>query len=481
MLRMRRFREDSRGSFAVSFAVLLTALLGTVGAAIDAARLFQSHSALQSAADAAAIAAATHESADPTALRAVVGNFLGANAPDQALVQMVGWDVSRDAKQDIFTITVTGTASTVFMKILGMPTLNLAVTTRVERANPPPLDLVLAVDTTQSMYETLGSRTKIDALRTGAASLVRTVMASPHARVGLVPFALSINIGTQHAGKSWLSLPPPSTYESCRCPAGRQIRTPYACIVDGIAATCFQDGCAVERVCTQETQSWGGCVSPRVDQEWGIDFQESIAVPPSYQAAPCGATSALLDLTNNSGAVLTAINGLRTSGESYIPGGLLWGWNMLDPGEPLIRAMTDQEMVQSGGKKVLVLLTDGKNQSEAFARGAFGGIGAFAQRARDLLQDCPIDRGVIPCATYSEAEIAAKHPDRVTERLCDNIKREGIVIYTVAFGLTDQAAVELMRSCASDPSKAYAAGDPESINRVFTRIGSSLQQVRIIQ
>ena len=55
---LRNFRKDERGAVAVMFGISVMALFGIIGLAIDSSRVYNVHSKMMAALDAAALAAA---------------------------------------------------------------------------------------------------------------------------------------------------------------------------------------------------------------------------------------------------------------------------------------------------------------------------------------------------------------------------------------------------------------------------------------
>ena len=137
---------------------------------------------------------------------------------------------------------------------------------------------------------------------------------------------------------------------------------------------------------------------------------------------------------------------MNAVGETYIGPGLLWGWNVLDPSEPITGAKTAADMAATKGLKSVVLMTDGDNTKSAVYPYHYG---------NDPVQG-----------------------DKITSQLCDRIKSDGISIYTVAFKVIKQSSKDLLTNCASDPEQAFDATDTAGLIVAFDQIGASLAQMR---
>jgi hypothetical protein len=177
--------------------------------------------------------------------------------------------------------------------------------------------------------------------------------------------------------------------------------------------------------------------------------------PPNADSSGCSGAP-ITEMTTQKGTVLSAFNSFGFTyplGETYIPDGLLWSWNMLTSEAPLTSARSKDDMQKLGGKKALVLMTDGFNTRYAGKDGWH-------------------------YPTGSDASLRAKS-DGATSELCTSIKADGILVYTVAFAVSDPGIKTLLQACASSPSKFFDAADSQSLHDSFARIGEELQRVRL--
>ena len=109
-----------------------------------------------------------------------------------------------------------------------------------------------------------------------------------------------------------------------------------------------------------------------------------------------------------------------------------------------------------GGRKVVVLMTDGANTSSTYADGNYG----------------PHNNTPYGDGTYT---------DNLTATLCENIKADGTLIFTVLFDVEDPKIEALQRNCATDASMSYVADDAIALQAAFGKRGASLTKRRIIQ
>jgi len=157
----------------------------------------------------------------------------------------------------------------------------------------------------------------------------------------------------------------------------------------------------------------------------------------------CSVQSTVLDMTTAKSEVKSAIDSLGPSRNTSIPSGLMWAWNTLSPEAPLTTSAAMSMVNSRGGKKVMVLMIDGADSAS------------------------PYDNG-----TYS---------DNLTATLCQNIKDEGVVVYTVLLDVTDPGVASLLRDCATAPEYSFVASGSSELLAAFDTIGVSLSELRLVR
>jgi hypothetical protein len=131
---------------------------------------------------------------------------------------------------------------------------------------------------------------------------------------------------------------------------------------------------------------------------------------------------------------------------------------MLTPEEPLTAAESFASVNAKGGKKVLVLMTDGVNT-------------VAPQEVSGYFSD-PASLGYGAGPDYANG---------ITSSLCEKIKAEGTIIYTVLFDVDDAATEAMLRACASDPARSFVAADADELITAFAGIGVSLTKLRLVK
>lgn len=195
--------------------------------------------------------------------------------------------------------------------------------------------------------------------------------------------------------------------------------------------------------------AWKGCVGSR-DYPFNvkdIDYliQKAPAVTVGKQTVEC--PKDLLPLTTDKNKLETMINGLAPRGLTYIPAGLTWAWSLLTPSDPFTEAASHEEINAAHGMKALLVMTDGENTR---------------------------------APTYPLHESSNKtEADKLTEEICANIKAGDIVVYSIAFSVTQQNIKDALEGCATDSSHYFDAADSDDLEAAFAAIGNSLRGISL--
>jgi len=188
-----------------------------------------------------------------------------------------------------------------------------------------------------------------------------------------------------------------------------------------------------------------------------------------YNYGPNGGCSMqpLIRLTTNTASIKTAVNAMVAVGDTNIPMGMMWGWHTLSPNAPFAdgSAYGTQHL-----QKVMILMTDGDNtmgdpsSTSEQNKSYFSGLGYIWQ---NLLG--------ITSGTTAQRQAAM---DARQALVCNNMKAQGIVIYTVRVEVTTGPS-PVLQGCASTPDKYYDVQDVTTLNAVFASIAGSINNLRI--
>ena len=494
------FWKNRRGAVAVTVALAAVTLFVAAGVAVDMARAYRAQHALQYNVDQAAIAAAAvayseNPGADPdiNKMEQVAAKYFAANnaLSEDLVVVIEPPQFSYSDDDDDLVVSVPATVETTFLKIADINEIKFTVSSKVARPEWGPLELALVLDRTWSMSEMLNGVPKYQTLQTAATDLVSSLMQNPNASIGVVPFATWLRVTSNYWDQDWLYVPPdyydPGT-KVCSYPnrSGCTTQGPTPCEVDGVPTMCPGGGqiCSYWGPCgpmvstPKKNYSFDGCFASR------FGYLDTIANPtnPQYVGRPpyeqmyygACAQSYILDLTKGTDSGGTGLKTVKdrisqlvpvnnvTASDTYIPGGLEFGWHMLTPQQPLDKAVSKQQAESDRLTKAIVLMTDGINNT------APGPNAVWYQNQWKYQFD-----------SSGKLYYPGEYADKMTANLCEKIKNDGIVIFTVAFSVNNDATQQMLKTCASKPEYFYPADTSAALLDAFQRIGSSLKYLRI--
>lgn len=508
----QNFRSNERGSVAVLVVLSLMVLVTIVLGVIEIGRSYSVRYNVQVALDAAALAAAKEVidrsrpvSSIEAALAAVAQKRFDANKNINPAAATLGRVTVKYTPAVGFTVpdkvevSVAATINNSFLGAIGMRPASFTLKAGSEPPQGAPVEMALVLDVTTSMNDVPsgGGKTKIAALKDAAKALVGQVMAggNPNVKVGIVPYSTFVNIGPQNPEVPNWMIPIDRDLGYCakwewEFPNG-QCKPPvsYPCVqvIDGITynTTCTSQDCSDKgrSICTQTAvnrmRGTTNCIGPRSVYEPSnpanlgsnrtteayldnIRDPTVVKYPNSYNT--CNPAK-VLPLTADPAAVNKAIDGLTAFGDTHIPNGLIWGWNMLTPEEPLNQASIDAALESIGGRKVIVLMTDGANSTSPrlydavyFPNGAGNNGGPWQDGTKAV---------------------------ELIKKICDNLKTTKIDVYTVLFDVqgSDKFATDtrtFLRDCPKKPeSMSFSASDSAGLLKAFEDIGNQLRLLKI--
>ncbi len=256
--RLGSFLRDRRGNVAILFGVALIPILIGVGVAVDYGRALVIRDRMANAADAAGLAIGSWAGLSQAEQKTKAQQFFNANYPPSTLGTVGAIDVQFPG--DDIIVTVKGTMQTTFMRLANIDSLDVGATSTIHKRERN-LEVVLVLDTTGSMSQTLGTSTKISALKSAAKQMVSTLFngkaTSDTVKIGIVPFAAAVNVGTGKLASN------PEWFDLLGYTAANATADPIA----------FEDLDKTSGISTQKlysgyttglsNRSWAGCVRER--------------------------------------------------------------------------------------------------------------------------------------------------------------------------------------------------------------------------
>jgi len=519
------FIKDTRGVSAVLIAMLAIPVFGAIGLSVDLARAYVLKSKLNTALDAAGLAAGRNIFADDAEIFADAQKYFDANFPNGFMgterITMNGETVTWNDTREAIALNVAVEMNTTFMNILGQDSLTVGAVTEINRENRG-LELVLVLDTTGSMNSyTSGSR-RIDTLKTASKNLVDILYGNDETKrklwIGIVPYNTQVNVGPENVH----FLKP--NYQTNLINNTTSIFTR-----DNNHNTAL--GFDVNGDLSNDTvYGWEGCVEMRDDLMGGtVDISEDAPtndfVPyfytstepytdNSYSPSPIasnsgyypnewdshGVTSSrtpnkycpppVLPLTAEKTTIKNHIESMNTDGATAVNVGLVWGWRALSPewrGEwynsstvnlPSGYSALPLDYGEEFMDKVVVLMTDGEN-----TLGTYGIYHSYARSEEFGKNSSHADynslyhtsgSGVLTQNTGGSVYKAMA--DTKVAQACTNMKAQGVVIYTVIFVSGNE---DLFKNCATSEKHYFKAATATALIDDFNTIGEELSNLRI--
>jgi len=207
---LSRAKRDENGSIAPIFAIMVLALLVLLGFALDFRRIASADAHLQSAVDAAVLAAAqdfaNNTTADQGARLAQANDVL--NATLQGDLATASFGISLTSVQanvagptgDGIEGVVRANLPLAFGGLFGRSSVELASRGAAEAGGPQNVEIVLALDNTTSMFR----NNRFNLMRAATKGFVNDLLddsAGPgQTQIGVVPWATTVNINSERPG-----------------------------------------------------------------------------------------------------------------------------------------------------------------------------------------------------------------------------------------------------------------------------------------
>jgi len=466
-----KFLRHQTGVVAVAFGIMIPAVIAGVGLSVDMAQAYLVKSRLSSALDAAALAAAASGSDDESEIQDKVDAFMEANYPEGRIGSKVGIDI--DLNGDELTVSATARLDTSFMQIFGYDTIDVEAETVVQR-EVRGLEVVMVLDNTGSM----STNNNIGTLRTATANFIEILFESvsdpEFVRVGLVPYASSVNVGPYGLG---LDYDDDDYGEEFVVPPNNDV---YADYYNGFNPLTGNDYAIDEGDLEYDPNlkgQWHGCVlaednpldSEDHDGPWEMyrhDYNgHSYYANRNYFNGTLGdgynalngpniycPVQSIVPLTSDEDFLLDSADNMTASGATLGNFGMAWGYRVLSPETPFVEGA---EYSDPQWDKVALVMTDGINTMSS-VYSAYGRSNEHNIDANDL-------------------------DERFTDT-CNNMKAAGILIYAVTFDDgVDEDTKELYRDCANEPANYHDAPTQDKLEEVFEQIARELSNLYIKQ
>ncbi len=462
---------NTKGVIAVIFGILVPVIVSSVGISVDMAQAYLVKARLGNSLDAAALAGASSGSDNEAAIQDIVDAFMDANYPENRIGTVR--TVDADLNGDELTVTATARLDTSFMKIFGFDYIDVDAVTIVQR-EVRGLEVVMVLDNTGSMTSNNNIQTLRTATRNFIEILFESVSDPEYVRVGLVPYASSVNVGPYGLGfdaddnaygDDFVIPPENDVYASYYNGMNPYTVNDYGIDEDDLEYDPSQKG------------QWHGCVEAddypldvedhdgpwtmyRHDYNGRNDYKFNTyyngTLGDGYNALRGPNVSCpdqpIVPLTSDEAFLDFAAQNMGAAGNTLGNIGMAWGWRVISPQEPFSEGSDydDEEW-----DKVVLIMTDGINtMSNIYS--AYGRSNEHNIDAGDL-------------------------NDRLAE-ICTAMKEEEILVYAVTFDSgVNESTKDLYRNCASSPANYKDAPGQDELVDVFEQIARELSNLFIRQ
>lgn len=235
----------------------------------------------------------------------------------------------------------------------------------------------------------------------------------------------------------------------------------------GGSSWCGQDGCQWRVFRNISNVLRAHQISTCVTERTGAQAYTSAAPSTAYVGrnypatnAPCP-SAVIMPLSSDKAAMKSLISSFNVTGSTAGHIGLAWGWYTVSPtfnplwsGNPAGVASPNELL------KAVILMTDGEFNTNYCTGVLASNSGNGGER--------------INCAATNG------NPFDQAEELCDAMKAEGVMIFTVGLELASGGRAEdVMQYCATSADHVYLPASGGDLSEAFAAIGRELTQLRI--
>ncbi len=405
--------RDEQGSVTILTGLLMICMMVIVGIAVDYSRASSLTARVQSALDAAALAATkmlVETSADDSEVAALAQKYydeaMGSRSGTNGTLGTLQINVDRD--NGFVALNVAGKVKTTIGQVAKIDAFDLNLRSRAD-FSVKDIELGVMLDVSGSMRGN-----KINDLKAAGNDLIELLMgdkpASRKVRIGFAPYSTSINAGQYAAkakGNSGNNSGPGNNNGNGNGNAGEK------------------------------------CVSERKGNDAFTDEPPANGRTFGGKPTMCPVNT-VLALSDDKDELTASLSGYVADGMTAGHLGIAWAWYLVSPkwdkfwpSDSKPEQKNDQKLV-----KAIIIMTDGM-----------------------FNQEYEIDNGT----SVQQAQ-----------QLCQNIKDDGVLVFTVGFQAPEEVK-PLMQACASKASYAFDAADGGALRAAFADISRHLNDLRISQ
>lgn len=416
---LKSFASDKRGNIAIIFAFVLTPLIGMIGLSIDGLRAYNAAETAHNALDAAALAAAkamAEQDLDPDEVAEVAKKFFAANVQGSRKVSDSVYE-ALDVQADPATGNVTLSVKThVPTTFAAIFNVDKLTVNRSSTVAAGLNDIDLGL-----MLDVTGSmrqRGKLDAMKNATYDLIDMIIPDGR-KESRVRIALAPYSEQVNAGRF--------------APRVSDARNRSGCVTERNGPHANSDAPPVRG-------SQFHVITDAEKERYTEETRRRNLICPPAEIEP---------LTSDAERLKRIVSGYRANGYTAGHLGIQWAWNLISPRWSAIwpGGSTPEPYDRKGVIKAVVLMTDGEFNT------AYSGSWSRSGMKRE---------------SYAN-----------TGELCDNIKAENVLVFSVAFDLDDASAERALQDCSSGAGYFHRAENEEELRMAYRDIAIKLTELRI--
>lgn len=466
--KVRYYYISTVGAIAIMFAILAPVLVGAAGMSLDYAMAYLVQQRLGAALDAAALAGAA-SSTDEAVIEQKILDFFRANYPEEGFGTALDPEVTIVGDQ--IKVSVNAYHETTFLKYLNIDTVDVQVNTTVNRA-VRGIEVALVLDVTGSM-----GGSKIASLRDATNTFIDTIFNrvsdSRFLKVGLVPYAATVNVGSiapdivnqpPVPGRPDVIYDPDDNLQWAGCVMARN--NPH----DEDDTNEFDGG-------KWDAFWWEHTDGDSDNNPWDSTQGGSLNLTHEHTRKcnngrlpnlGCPLDNPIVPLTSDRAALEAAADDIVAWCRGGTLGniGMSWGWRVLSPEAPFTEGADYNSYLW---RKAVVMMTDGENQ--LWKKPGIGTDSDFS--AYGYIEDGAL-------GTTNRNTGVNKANERFV-RTCERMKALGITIHTVVFGssIIGKDSEQDYIACASSPDHHHRAANGDDLVAVYEDIARELSNLHI--
>lgn len=495
-------RKDRRGNVLISLAAALFPLIAMVGSGVDMARAYTVKTRLQQACDAASLAgrrAMVKDTVDDDVNREAT-KFFNFNFPQKMLGTTGFAPTIRRTAPGTLVVDAATSVPTSIMRIFGYPAIPLSVSCSAQQSFIN-VDIVLVLDTTGSMNETLASgQKKIEALRAAAMSLYRQLAPLQSSlqsngyrlRYAIVPYSQAVNVGRLlfSANASYVNQTASAQYVRFTGASGSNWDPDVSWTTVGIAhsddwiRSSSYNGCVEERQTVATAAATPNAEErPRMTDldvnliphndatRWAPADPDPAAVQRGLAACPAEAVR-LKAFTEKE--MSDYLDTLTPAGSTYLDLGMIWGARFISSGG----VFADSPVTFNGMRtnKYMVFLTDGDMDPLALSYTGYSHELMVRRVSVGSNNTNPVKKSV-SSANAMKPDLVARHNARFDD-MCQVVRNLDTTVSVWTIKLSDAAMDSHLRDCANADQSATVATQDALIAQ-FSRIGKDISELRL--